>query len=102
MGSFFCHLGVDISSTVGYSVLNINQKEELMVHQDLKPLSEYSTRQLKQILDSARACGGSYQPYDYGPAYEFSDIKAEMDTREHIPNKKEAKALRREAAKRGR
>ena len=33
--------------------------------------------------------------------YTFDQIKAELDTREHIPNKKEAKKLRREKLRKG-
>jgi hypothetical protein len=51
-------------------------------------------------LNSARACGGWWSPVDKNCEYghKFEDIKAELDTREHIPNKKEARALRRAAA----
>ena len=62
------------------------------------------TRELKQMLDSARACGGWYSPSgdSSGWGYTFADLKAEMDTREHLPNKKEGKELRRAASRKGR
>ncbi len=67
---------------------------------DRRPsLKKFHTRQLLDIIDHCRACGGIYQPYDMGVYYEFEEIKSELDTREHIPNKQEAKRIRQEKAK---
>jgi hypothetical protein len=66
----------------------------------MKSLNEYHTKELLQFLNSARACGGWYSPYDKnGPGYTVAEIKEVLKTREHIPNKKEAKELRRKASK---
>lgn len=59
------------------------------------------TRELLKWLDYTRTFGGWYSPCqkserDYG--FSAEDIKAELSTREHIPNKLEARNLRREAA----
>lgn len=60
------------------------------------------TRKLLGWLRRARACGnGSYSPCDQAPGTFISieALKAELATREHIPNKAEAKAKRQAAAK---
>ena len=64
-------------------------------------LKRAHTRQLLNWLRAARACGGSYSPCEEatGTFLSISDLKAELATREHIPNKAESKALRQAAAK---
>lgn len=65
-------------------------------------LKKTPTRQLLQLLNSARACGGSFGPTDCGCYYiTVTQIKNELATREHIPNKKEAKEIRRFNSKHG-
>ncbi len=74
----------------------------------IKPLTEIPTRQLLAWRDSCYGCGGAVavdgdKPhYDEGGSlrngYTLEEIKAELATREHIPNKKEAAALRRQNA----
>jgi hypothetical protein len=66
-------------------------------------LESLRTRQLMALLDDARTCGWCYE-YVGGKEVQIdhADIKAVLDTREHIPNKQEAKALRRENARKGR
>jgi len=59
------------------------------------------TKVLMQILKSCRKCGdgyGFYHPYDDNCAVTLDQAKAELATREHVPNKQEAKAIRQEAA----
>lgn len=69
--------------------------------QSIETMKKTSTRQLLQWLNYARKCGGGFwspsgSSGKYG--YRWDDLKKELATREHIPNKKEAKALRRAAA----
>ena len=66
-------------------------------------LESKRTRQLMSMLNEARANGYSLEVIDWKEVeVPHEEIKAVLDTREHIPNKYEAKALRREASKRGR
>jgi hypothetical protein len=62
---------------------------------------DYSTRDLKHMLDIARACGGNYYfaGGDGGPGFSFDELKEEMNKREHLPNKKEGEKIRREKQK---
>lgn len=74
-----------------------------------KPLSEYHT---KQLLGMRRALDQAWSEYEYPTWYNDlnmqgakpnvtrEELYAELAKRPHIPNKKEGKALRREAAKR--
>jgi len=88
--------------------------------------AKFHTKQLLSILDSARAYRSRlfnygemneddylafkispvFFGYDkYEPPYEsvsFEELKAELATRPHIPNKVEAKKIRQEKAKKGR
>ena len=64
-------------------------------------LKKMDTRKLKNMLDTGRACGGVYfwLGSDGGPSWTTDELKAELSTREHIPNKAEAKKIRQEIAK---
>lgn len=65
-------------------------------------LKKTHTKVLKQYLDGARKCGGWWSPCGDGSSsfgFTFDEIKAELDTRPHIPNKKESKELRQAKAK---
>lgn len=66
-------------------------------------LKSIETRQLMSWRERAYACGGSYTPFDHksnsAMIFSIDDIKAELNTREHIPNKKEAKTIRQQKAK---
>ncbi|MCA1026980.1 hypothetical protein LCM23_12840 [Cytobacillus kochii] len=69
-------------------------------------LKTLHTKELLRLLHSARHCGGSYNPfYENGYAFQGSkwytidEIKKELATREHIPNKEEAKKIRQEKHK---
>jgi len=59
------------------------------------------TRTLLAYRDACCKFGGYYQIVDHGPAVHIENVKAELATREHIPNKLEAKALRRIMAQTG-
>ena len=70
---------------------------EINIEENLK---ETPTKQLLQLLNSARACGGSFDPTDCGCYYiTVKQIKTELATREHVPNKKEARVVRQFNAK---
>ena len=62
-------------------------------------LESLHTKQLLKLLKEARGCYGYYTSEDelisdYG--YSMNDLKAILATREHIPNKLEAKRIRKE------
>lgn len=78
-------------------------------------LKTQHTRVLMQMRVSAYRCGGYnykydramtdeevfYDPFDSHTNYvSLAQIKAELATREHVPNKKEARVLRQQRAKR--
>jgi hypothetical protein len=65
-------------------------------------LTTVHTKELLQWLNAARRCR-TYDPFYEGKGYGFSikELKNELSKREHIPNKKEAKEIRRQKAKRG-
>ena len=64
------------------------------------PIESLPTRLLLEYLALARKFGGWYSPVgshsDIG--YTYEELKAEAAKREHIPNKIEAKELRRRRA----
>jgi hypothetical protein len=68
-------------------------------------LKNLDTRQLMEIHRQCRAYGGQYDCFPGFPtqsgmlSLKRSEIKAELDTREHVPNKIEAKKKRQAAAK---
>lgn len=68
-----------------------------------KYLKGMDTRQLMEVHRQCRAYGGTYDTYCPGISGVLSirqvEIKRELDTREHIPNKVEAKKKRQVAAK---
>lgn len=67
-------------------------------------LKKVPTRQLLTWLRKARAVGGWYTPGDHKDPHSrgatINQLKAELSTREHVPNKRESKELRQAAAKR--
>jgi hypothetical protein len=69
----------------------------------LEYLKSIETRQLMSWRERAYACGGYYTPFNHhsnsAMIFSIDDIKAELSTREHIPNKKEAKVIRQTKAK---
>jgi hypothetical protein len=67
---------------------------------DKEILKNEPTRVLLQWLNIARKCNG-YDPfYDgLGDVFTIEEIKTELATREHIPNKKEAKEMRKQRAR---
>ena len=80
--------------------VELDERRARQVAQEQADIHQAPTRQLMEWLRMARACGGWWSPCDShsGYGYKFDDIKAELDTREHIPNKKEARAIRRQAS----
>ena len=64
------------------------------------PVESLPTRQLLDYLNLARKFGGWYSPVDSHSniGYTFDELKAEAAKREHVPNKQEAKELRRQRA----
>jgi hypothetical protein len=61
-----------------------------------QPLSEMKTRELLALRNHCYSTGGWYSPYDSsGPGYHIEEVLDELDTREHIPNKLEARNIRR-------
>jgi hypothetical protein len=70
------------------------------------------TRVLMQMRESAYRCSGRntyaladeevfYDPFDTRMHYvSLAQIKAELTTREHVPNKREARKIRQERARR--
>lgn len=63
-------------------------------------LPKLSTRTLMHYLEWARL-HGAYFPFGYdgsGPSVSFEAIKVELAKRPHVPNKVEAKVLRRQKA----
>lgn len=61
-------------------------------------LEGFTTGHLMRLLRSTRH--GGYE--EYADDFSADEIKAVLATRPHVPNKKEGKKLRQEAAKRGR
>lgn len=68
----------------------------------VKILKKMHTRQLLGLRTTLYSCGGTYDFYDMRK-YRItgSELKSELDSREHIPNKKESKELRKLRKKRG-
>ena len=60
-----------------------------------KVLKDTCTRELLQMRDVCYSHGGWYGYEGGGPTLNIDLIKEELATREHIPNKKEAKTIRR-------
>ena len=63
-------------------------------------LKKTPTRQLMTWRDKTYRNGGVYDP-DGNGALSVEEILAELNTREHVPNKTEAKAIRQARAKQG-
>lgn len=64
-------------------------------------LQKWHTKELLWLLNSTRACGGSYDISDGCSDYvTYSEVKEELSYREHIPNKTEARIIRQNKAKR--
>lgn len=64
-------------------------------------LVDQHTKVLLQWLSRARATGGTFSPNDCDN-FDADDIKKELSTREHVPNRQEAKKIRQEKARQGR
>lgn len=58
-------------------------------------LQETHTRLLLEYLSHSRSkCVGWFSPFDNSVGFTTTEIKEELSTREHIPNKREAKLIR--------
>ena len=66
-----------------------------------KELASLRTRKLLRYRDKALACGGiGYDPTcNHGDIIPIELIYEELNKREHVPNKKEAKIIRQNKAK---
>lgn len=62
-------------------------------------LKDKHTRELLALLQNTRASQGDEMLELHYVGYTSAEIKTELATREHIPNKQEAKALRQTKAK---
>lgn len=68
----------------------------------MRSIQSLSTRELLSLLAAARRCGGRYYPSGeegQGECLTVAELKAELATREHVPNKMESKLLRQQAAR---
>lgn len=70
---------------------------------ELYDLTKEPTQRLMNWRDKCYACGGQYDPVygGTGPSIPLQAILNELDKREHVPNKQEAKAIRQEKAQAG-
>ena len=87
-------------------VTGLKKLERIESGNTFRHLDNLSTKKLLGYLESARNCGGSYNPfYDSGytpkwaKSYSIEEIKSVLAKREHIPNKAEAKRIRQEKHK---
>lgn len=62
-------------------------------------LKNKHTRELLKLLEQTRPCCGITRLERLCVGYTAAEIKAELTTREHIPNKQEAKLVRQKQAK---
>lgn len=70
----------------------------------LEQLKQMHTRQLLTHYQSLRSAGDEYiwEQKDWDEKHEYQAlVKSVLDTREHIPNKLESKALRKARKKKG-
>jgi len=67
----------------------------------LTPIENMPTRQLLEYLRRARKFGGWYSPHGANArfGYGIRQLKTELATREHVPNKLEARAKRQAVAR---
>lgn len=81
----------------------LNMKENKMSWNPTEYLKTLHTKQLMNLRHDALAYGGAVDCLRGGligqSTATINDINAELNTREHVPNKQEAKALRQKQAK---
>jgi hypothetical protein len=65
----------------------------------MKSLKNYHTKQLKKMLSLSYKFNGVYIPSGEVCGFESDEIRAELNTREHVPNKIEARRMRQEKAR---
>lgn len=83
----------------------LTRRRQLLLDYYLAMLKHIPTRRLLRMLAIARANGGWYcyspNPRDCaGCGFNCEDIKTELATREHVPNKREGQETRRQTATR--
>lgn len=81
--------------------IELEERRKINHEAALAHIKQAHTRELLLWLDLTRSFGGWYSPCQKSErhfGYRAEDIKAELATREHIPNKVEARNLRRAAA----
>jgi hypothetical protein len=84
------------------SPIFVDMSREHVLASQKKELKSLGTRKLLKYRDKALACGGGYDPTESGRhAIPIDLIYEELNTREHIPNKIEAKKIRQDRAKHG-
>lgn len=70
------------------------------LYDPLSDLKKYHTKVLLYMLNISRKCGGWYSICGYGGhGYTTEQLKIELATREHIPNKLESRRIRQRAAR---
>jgi hypothetical protein len=78
----------------------MDKKNESLIEQQRKELNSLTTKRLLHYRDKALACGGiGYDPTNsHGAIIPIGLIYEVLNTREHVLNKKESRAKRREMA----
>ena len=62
-------------------------------------LKNYHTKQLKKMLNLSYKFDGLFWCESKGVIFDSDEIREELKTREHVPNKIEAKKIRQEKAR---
>ena len=94
------HLFDEVSSSWNHYLICDKCGMVITLTSVMKGVIQLHTKVLLRYLDKARKCGGFYSPgYKGGHGYSMEMLKAELATREHVPNKVEAKKIRQEKAK---
>ncbi len=106
--SYFSHWQEGLAYRECFNAMYLDVSAELdrrrasNLEQSRAEIKRTGTRELLRWLAFCRRYGGWYCPSDHksfgAMGHRFDDIKAELATREHVPNKLEARADRRAAA----
>lgn len=108
----FAPEGIEVSFYRSGSSTHHIQRDQLGTHIDsvvnagawehkkrIGELEQLHTRELLDYLNLARKFNGFYSPWGKYGGYSFEQIKTVLATREHIPNKAEARRARQEQAR---
>jgi hypothetical protein len=83
-----------IDCTMSFPVIELSYSKPIP-----KPtLTKFRTRELMAMMEIARGNNNVY-PFWLGYGWTLDEFKVELATREHIPNKEEARKIRQEKAK---